>query len=183
MECVSPSRNIPATCPPPLSDKGVRESSASVMRVSRRQFLIGLVSSPLFLLPPVRLAFALPEKLLPLIREVTGGELPKTGKVILTLPSLAESGNSVPLAVKVTSPMTAEDYVKSVHILSSRNPRPVIARFYFSPHSGKAEITTRIRLAGTQDVFAVAVMSDGSSWLGSAEVVVTAGACVDEGDG
>ncbi|MGE0821469.1 MAG: thiosulfate oxidation carrier protein SoxY [Candidatus Binatia bacterium] len=150
--------------------------------MSRRQFLTGLAGAFSLSLLAVRRASAFPEKLLPLVREVTGGELPKTGKVTLTLPLLAESGNSVPLAVKVASPMTAEDYVTSVHILSPRNPRPVIARFYFSPHSGKAEISTRIRLAGTQQVFAVAVMNDGASWMNSAEVVVTAGACVDEGD-
>jgi len=125
----------------------------------------------------VRSAFALPANLDPLIREVSGGEIPKTGRVKLTLPPLAESGNSVSLKVQIESPMTAADYVKSIHILSEKNPRPVIARFHLNSRSGKAEISTRVRLAGSQQIVAVAVMSDGSSWLGTADVVVIAAAC------
>jgi sulfur-oxidizing protein SoxY len=144
---------------------------------SRRQFLKSCIGS--FLLPffRVRSALALPDNLTPLIREATGGELPTTGRVKLTLPPLAESGNSVPLKVQVESPMTAADYVKSIHIFSEKNPRPVIARFHLNPRSGKAEINTRIRLAGSQQLTSVAVMSDGSSWLGTADVVVIAAAC------
>jgi len=145
--------------------------------LSRRRFIkrgIGLLFLPFL---RGRSAFALPANLDPLIREVSGGELPKTGRVKLTLPPLAESGNSVSLKVQVESPMTAENYVKSIHILSEKNPRPVIARFHLNPRSGKAEISTRVRLAGSQQIVAVAVMSDGSSWLGTAEVVVIAAAC------
>lgn len=144
---------------------------------SRRSFLVSLVA--IFLAPfcRARSVFALPANLDPLIREVSGGALPKTGRVKLTLPPLAESGNSVSLKVQVESPMTTTDYVKSIHILSEKNPRPVIARFHLNPRSGKAEISTRIRLAGSQQIVAVAVMSDGSSWLGTADVVVIAAAC------
>lgn len=145
--------------------------------MSRRIFLASFMFSPLL---RVKLAYAaVPEKLVPLIREAAGGETPKTGRVKLTLPPLAESGNSVPLKIHVESPMTADDYVKSIHVFSEKNPRPVIARFYLSPRSGRAEVNTRIRLAGSQQVVAVAVMSDGASWLGTTEVVVTAGACVE----
>ena len=122
---------------------------------------------------------ALPEKLAPLIREVAGDTVPKPGRVKLTLPPLAESGNSVSLKVQVESPMTAKDYVKSMHIFSEKNPRPVIARFHLNPRSGKAEISTRIRLAGSQQVVALASMSDGSCWVGTAEVIVTAAACLE----
>ncbi len=144
---------------------------------SRRSFLASVVGT--FLVPflRVRPALALPANLDPLIREVSGGGLPKTGRVTLTLPPLAESGNSVSLKVRVESPMTATDYVKSIHILSEKNPRPVIARFHFNPRSGKAEISTRVRLAGSQQIVAVAVMSDGSAWLATADVVVIAAAC------
>lgn len=145
----------------------------------RRQVLAGLLLSPFLLLLRVWPAFAIPEKLSPFIREATGGVLPKTGRVTLTLPTLAESGNSVQLKVQVESPMTAEAYVKSIHILSEKNPRPVIARFLLGPRAGRAEVRTRIRLAGTQQVFAVAVMNDGTAWLATAEVVVTAAACVE----
>lgn len=148
---------------------------------SRRRFLVSFVS--MLMLPFLKarpVSAAVPDKLLPLIREAAGGVAPKTGRVKLTLPPLAESGNSVPLKVQVESPMTAENYVKNIHIFSEKNPRPVIARFHLGPRSGKAEVNTRIRLADTQRVVAVAVMSDGSAWLGMAEVVVTAAACIDE---
>jgi sulfur-oxidizing protein SoxY len=127
----------------------------------------------------VRPAYAIPEKLSLLIREATGGVLPKTGRVKLTLPALAESGNSVQLTVQVESPLTAEAYVKSIHLLSEKNPSPLIARFSLGPRVGRAEVSTRIRLAGTQQVAAVAVMNDGSAWMATAEVVVTAAACVE----
>ncbi len=145
----------------------------------RRQFLAGLVGSLLLPLLNVRPALAVPEKLTPFIRKATGGVLPKTGRVKLTLPPLAESGHSVPLKVRVESPMTAEVYVKSIHIFSEKNPQPVIARFYLGPRTGRAEVSTRVRLAGTQQVIAVAIMNDGSSWLATAEVVVTAAACIE----
>lgn len=147
----------------------------------RRSFFLTL--GAIFALPWLRprlAAAAVSDKLLPLVREVAGDEGAQIGKVKLVLPPLAESGNSVPLKIQVVSPMTTDDYVKSIHVFSERNPRPVIARFHLGPLSGKAEVSTRIRLAGTQQVVAVAVMSDGSSWLGSTEVVVTAAACLDD---
>jgi len=151
------------------------------VRLTRRQVLGALVAS--VLLPAINTSHAaadVPERLQSLIYEVTGSVIPTVGKVKLTLPPLAESGNSVPLKIQIESPMTAEEYVKSIHVFSEKNPRPVIARFHLSPQTGKAEINTRIRLAGTQHVLAVAIMSDGSAWLGSTEVVVTAAACIDE---
>lgn len=148
---------------------------------SRRNFLLSFVSLLLLPLSKARPATAaLPEKLAPLIQEVSGSEIPKAGRVKLTLPAIAESGNSVPLKIQVESPMTADDYVKGVHIFSEKNPRPVIARFYLNPHSGKAEISTRVRLGGSQQVVALAVMNDGSCWFGTAEVIVIAAACIEE---
>jgi sulfur-oxidizing protein SoxY len=161
---------------------GVKGDFLGHSPLPRRRFLaglVGLVGSLLLPLLNVRPALAVPEKLTPFIRKATGGALPQTGRVKLTLPPLAESGNSVPLKVQVESPMTAEAYVKSIHILSEKNPKPVIARFYLGPRAGRAEVSTRVRLAGTQQVIAVAVMNDGSSWLATAEVVVTAAACIE----
>ncbi len=149
--------------------------------LSRRQALSALVAAMFGPVIPARgAANEIPEHLQPLIREAAGGSSPQSGKVQLTLPPLAESGNSVPLKIHVDSPMTTEQYVKNIHVFSERNPRPVIARFHLSPQAGKAEINTRVRLAGTQRVFVVAVMSDGTAWLGTTEVAVTAAACVDE---
>ena len=154
-------------------------------RLSRRRLLVGLLGclgglgSMVAPLRKARPADALPEKLAPLIRQATGGVMPQVGRVTLTLPTLAESGNSVRLQVRVESPMTPEAHVKQIHIFSEKNPRPVIARFSLGPRAGRAEIHTRIRLAGTQQVVAVAIMNDGTAWMASAEVVVTAAACVE----
>jgi sulfur-oxidizing protein SoxY len=172
---------IPPSPPLPKGGSAQRKGISLLTSCSRRIFLVSLLGSALLpLLKAQPSSAAIPDKLLLLIREAAGGVTPKTGRVKLTLPPLAESGNSVPLKIQIESPMTATNYVKSIHIFSEKNPRPMIARFYLGPRSGKAEVNTRIRLAGTQQVVAVAVMSDGSSWLGAAEVVVTAGACIDE---
>ena len=148
-------------------------------RLSRRHVLVGLLGCLLVPLGKARSADAFPEKLLPLIRQAAGGVPPQVGRVSLTLPTLAESGHSVRLRVRVESPMTPQAHVKQIHLFSEKNPRPVIARFSLGPRAGRAEVHTRIRLAGTQQVVAVAIMNDGTAWMASAEVVVTAAACVE----
>ena len=105
---------------------------------------------------------------------------PRRGRVKLELPVLADNGNSVPMKVSVESPMTEADHVKSVRLLSERNPEREMAVFYFGPRSGAAEVTSRVRLAGSQVVTAIAEMSDGSQWMDTAHVQVTLSACVDE---
>ena len=152
---------------------------ARLNRLSRRHVLVGLLGCLLVPFGKARSADALPEKLVPLIRQATGGMLPQVGRVSLTLPTLAESGHSVRLQVRVESPMTPQAHVKRIHIFSEKNPRPVIARFSLGPRAGRAEVHTRIRLAGSQQVVAVAVMSNGTAWMASAAVVVTAAACVE----
>jgi len=114
-----------------------------------------------------------------LLREVAGGAIPRSGRVLVDTPPLADNGHSVPLRIVVDSPMTAADHVRRITILAERNPRPVVASFVLGPHSGRAEIATRIRLADIQDVLAVAQMSDGSFWMGGAHVVVTELACLE----
>ena len=107
------------------------------------------------------------------------GDRPVTeGRVSLTLPPIAENGYSVPLAVDIESPMTDQDYVKRVAILSPRNPLPLIAQFHFTPQSGRARVDARIRMSGTQSIQAIAEMNGGSLWSGSRETVVTLAACV-----
>jgi len=114
-----------------------------------------------------------------LVRQVTGGAPVRPGRVTVDTPRLADNGHSVPLSVSVESPMTATDYVRSVTLLSERNPRPIMATFHLGPQAGRAEVATRVRLNGTQRVLAVAQFSDGSYWSGSAEVEVTESACLD----
>jgi sulfur-oxidizing protein SoxY len=114
------------------------------------------------------------------IARLTNGAAVQPGRVTLELPALAENGNSVPFTVRVESPMSAKDHVKAVYVFAERNPRPLVVTFHFQPQSGRAEVTTRIRLAGTQRVLAIAAMSDGTFWSGRTNVVVTAAACLDE---
>ena len=104
----------------------------------------------------------------------------KKGKVTLTLPQLADNGNSVPIRIVVDSPMTEADHVKSIHLFSERNPVSNMANFYLGPRAGRAEIDSRVRLAGSQKVTAVAVLSDGTCWYDAAPIVVTLSACLDE---
>jgi sulfur-oxidizing protein SoxY len=111
------------------------------------------------------------------IRELFGDARPQTGRITLSQPPLAESGNSVPLTVSIDSPMTESDHVRRVFIFANRNPRPLIATMIIGPKPGKALFSTNTRLSGTQDVIAMAQMSDGGLWTEQARVMVTVGAC------
>ena len=114
-----------------------------------------------------------------MVFKVTGGATVQPGRVKLDLPVLADNGNSVSLKVSVDSPMIAASYVKSIHIDAARNPRPNVANFYLGPRAGRAQVSTRVRLGGSQRVLAVAALSDGSFWSATADVVVTLSACYD----
>ena len=112
-----------------------------------------------------------------LIKAFTGGKTATEGKVKLDLPEIAENGNTVPMTVMVDSPMTDASHVTDVLVVANENPRSGVAVFHFSPASGVAEANTRIRLAATQDVIAVAKMNDGSFYMASKQVKVTIGGC------
>ena len=103
-----------------------------------------------------------------------------TGRVKLELPPLSENGNAVPLTVSVESPMTEADHVKAIYVFAERNPRPLVATFHLGPQSGRAEISTRVRLAGTQTVTVLAELSGKRFLMGPAYVLVTSAACLDE---
>lgn len=111
------------------------------------------------------------------IKKFTGGKTPVQGKIKLDLPEIAENGNTVPMTVTVDSPMTEQSHVTEVLIVADENPRAGVATFHFSPASGIAEANTRIRLAATQDVIAVAKMNDGSFFIANKQVKVTIGGC------
>jgi sulfur-oxidizing protein SoxY len=150
---------------------------------SRRQFLglaggaavIGAV--PMVTLRP---AAATPATLAAAIRTVVGAAVVRTGKIKLDIPPLVENGNTVPMTVSVSSPMTADDHVKSIHVFNEKNPQPNIGNFYLGPQSGRAQISTRIRLADSQKIVAIAKLSDGSFWSATVDVVVTLAACTEE---
>ena len=113
------------------------------------------------------------------MRKVTGPAPVRPGKVKLDLPPLVENGNAVALTVSVESPMTAEDHVRAIHVFNEKNPQPNIASFVLGPRAGRATVSTRVRLADTQVVTAIAQMSDGSFWSAQASVIVTLAACTE----
>ncbi|MEO0551430.1 MAG: thiosulfate oxidation carrier protein SoxY [Pseudomonadota bacterium] len=112
------------------------------------------------------------------IFELFGDRPIEDGNVTLTLPPISENGFSVPLTVDVDSPMTAEDHITQIAVFSPRNPLADIARFKLGPRAGRASVSARIRLAGTQVITAVAETSQGRLLRGQAETVVTLAACV-----
>ncbi len=111
------------------------------------------------------------------IAKILGGKTPKEGGIKLDVPEIAENGNTVPVGFSVDSPMTKDNYVKKVYVLADGNPSPLIASFEFTPMSGKASASTRMRLAKTQNIIAIAEMSDGSLAKVSSQVKVTIGGC------
>jgi sulfur-oxidizing protein SoxY len=112
-----------------------------------------------------------------LIKAFTGGKQPAEGKVKLDLPEIAENGNTVPMTVSVDSPMTEQSYVQEVLIVGDGNPRGGMATFHFTPLSGVAEANTRVRLATTQTITAIARMNDGGLFMTTKQVKVTIGGC------
>lgn len=122
-------------------------------------------------------AAAAAEQAMKLVMDFAGGQKPATGKITLSAPEIAENGNTVPISISVDSAMTADDYVVAVMVVAEGNPLPGVANFKFSPMSGVAEASTRMRLAKTQKVVAVARMSSGAVFMDAKEVKVTIGGC------
>lgn len=117
------------------------------------------------------------EKTMAAIMEFTGGKEPGSGPLTLGSPEIAENGNTVPISISVDSPMTDDDYVESVALYAEGNPSPDVITFNFTPMSGEASATTRMRLAKTQNVVAVAKTSKGEVYMAKNEVKVTIGGC------
>lgn len=153
-------------------------------RRSRRKFLAvagGLVTAAL--LPPAVHAQMMRTPLnniAEVIRKLVGAKAINQSRVKLGLPPLVENGHLVPLIVSVDSPMTEADHVKAIHVFTERNPLPQMASFHLGARAGRAYVATRVRLADTQNVVAIAEMSDGSFWSDSAHLIVTLAACLEE---
>lgn len=146
---------------------------------TRRDVLIGTLAGGLVATLRIDEARATPETMRAAIRNVVGTAQVRKGRVELDVPPLVENGNTVSLVVSVASPMTATDYVKSIHVFNEKNPLPNVIGVRLGPRAGKAKIATRFRLADTQMVTAIAEMSDGSFWSASADMIVTMAACVE----
>lgn len=111
------------------------------------------------------------------LKKLFGDKKPEAGKIKVDVPQIAENGLVVPVSIEIESPMTAEDYVKAVHVFADGNPSPGVVSFRFTPACGKASAATRMRLAQTQNVVCVAEMSNGKLYTAKAEVKVTIGGC------
>ncbi|MEZ0168041.1 SoxY-related AACIE arm protein [Microvirga sp. TS319] len=150
--------------------------SGPISATRRDVLAAGAGALSLMVARPVR---ATSESMAAAIRAFVGEAKVQKGKVALDIPPLVENGNSVPLKITVESPMTAQDFVKTIAVFNERNPQPNIAHFYLSPRAGRAVVSTRIRLGDSQTIVAIAELSDGTFWSGSAELVVTLPACVE----
>jgi sulfur-oxidizing protein SoxY len=115
------------------------------------------------------------------LQSILKGAEMRRGRVRLELPSAAENGHSVPMTVRVDSPMSDADHVRRIDLVSEKNPVPLMASFFLGPHMGRAEIESRVRLNGTQRVTAVAQLSDGSFWFDAVDIAVNESACLDGG--
>ena len=145
----------------------------------------GMALQPALAQPPKAASGTTPLALMPAatseaIRKVAGNAILNRGRVTLELPELVDNGNGVSLVVRVDSPMTETDYVRAIHVFTEKNPQPNVVSIHLGPQAGVARVATRIRLADTQTVVAIAELSDGSFWYATADSVVTISSCLEE---
>jgi sulfur-oxidizing protein SoxY len=114
------------------------------------------------------------------IRAWTGSAQLNNGRVGMDIAELIDNGNAVPITLNVASPMTAADHVTGLALFAERNPLPEVVAFTLGPRAGKAEVSTRIRLATSQQLAAIARLSDGSYWQQAVKVIVTLAACIED---
>jgi sulfur-oxidizing protein SoxY len=154
-----------------------------MLQATRRRFLLetAALAGAVGIAVPlgVKPASTTPASMRAAIRKVVGEAPLNKGKVKIDVPPLIENGNAVPLTVSCESPMTADDHVKAIHVFAEKNPQPNVVSVQLGPRSGRATVSTRIRLADSQKIIAIAQMRDGSFWSGEAEVVVTLAACLE----
>lgn len=164
--------------------------------IGRRQFVVGASTAAAFLPALIQARSALGQETAPapaspapnpapaertrfdeLYGQLTKGAKPTEGKLTFEVPEIAENGNTVPFVITADSPMTADNHIKAIHLLSTENPQAGVATFRFTPESGKAAVSSRMRLAKSQDIVALAELSDGKLWVARTKVTVTIGGC------
>ena len=149
------------------------------MKVKRRALLaLGLLGIPFRSLAQANVHVSTTD---PLVYALTKGKTVTAGRVKLELPKIADTGYSVPMTVRVDSPMTPGSHVRAVHLIAEKNPMRDMASFQLGAHSARAEVGSNIRLNGSQRVVAIAEMSDGSFWSDAAYIEVREAACTEEG--
>lgn len=158
--------------------------SADRQMQTRRDLLIGAASvaagAGIVTVLPVSEASATPASMDAAIKKVVGSAALRKGKVTLNLPPLVENGNSVTVDIAVDSPMTPDNYVKAIHVFNEKNPLPNVISAQLGPRAGQAKLSTRMRLADSQRVMAVAQLSDGTFWSDEVDVIVTIAACLED---
>jgi sulfur-oxidizing protein SoxY len=142
--------------------------------ISRRVFLVAAGAAA------AGVAQATPRAVEDAIRKLTGGAAVSRGRVRLDVPPLIDNGNSVTLSVSVESPMTPADHVRAIHVFAPENPLPNVISAWLGPRAGRARFATRVRVANTQTLVALAQLSDGSFWEDRVDVLVTLAACTEE---
>jgi sulfur-oxidizing protein SoxY len=143
--------------------------------------LAGSLSLPVLSAPPARAQIAAnPAQFALAIRKAIGDAKVNEGKVKLEIPPLSENGNSVTMTITVDSPMTPAEHVKAIHVFAEKNPQPNVISVKLGPRAGRPTIQTRIRLADSQDILAIAELSDGTFWKDTAGVIITLGACLED---
>jgi sulfur-oxidizing protein SoxY len=157
-----------------------REMTATLpaVRISRRSFVAGSAAGLLIMSLP-RIAVARPS-LDEALLGFSGGKPINDGRVKLDIPPLLENGNAVSITVDVESPMTISDHVRRIAIFNEHNPQADVIVFNLGPRTGRARVATRIRLATSQTVVAIAELTDGTFWSSRASVIVTLAACIEE---
>ncbi len=146
--------------------------------LDRRGFLAA--GTGLLVIALARPAIAARPSLEEAMRTFAGGAEIQTGRVILDIPPLVEDGNAVGVTVAVESPMTEAEHVKRIALINQKNPQADVAVFHLGPRAGRGWVSTRIRLATSQTVVAVAELSDGTFWSAQSEVFVTLAACIED---
>jgi len=142
--------------------------------MKRRELLAA--GAGLAMLALVLPASATPEEMAAAIKAFTSGATPQEGKVSFDIAQLIDNGNAVPVTVAVES---GTGHVAAIAIFNEKNPHTDVAVFTLGPRAGKAQVSTRIRLATSQRLVAIARMDDGSYWSKSVDVIVTLAACIE----
>ena len=172
----------------PINDLPIDDLPERSPEPTRRTFLTGAASAAgatsaaggLVSLLRSSEARATPATMQAQIRKTVGQAQLRKGRVTLDIPPIVENGNSVSLDVAVESPMTLANHVKTIHVFNEKNPLPNVITVHLGPRAGRAKVATRIRLADTQKIIAIAEMNDGTFWSDEVEVIVTIAACLED---
>lgn len=152
-------------------------SATPEIKLNKARRRVVAASGAALILLKSRAVSATPEELSAALKHSFGERRIQRGRVKIDIPQIVENGNVVPVTIEVESPMTADDFVKRLQLFSEHNPLPQIIDFELGPHNGKARISTRIRLAKSQIVVAVATLNDDTLWSAQAQIEVTISGC------